>query len=274
MIEMYKVALIGYGRWGKVLLPYLEKYLKVRRIFSRSVEKKSRFTNNLGEIFSPDVNAVVIATPIETHFDIVLKALNRNKHVFCEKPLALSSYQAEHLAYIANQKGLCLVTDYTYTFSEKLQRMCDQIGGKGQLREIDLSLRRNLDYDNPDVYWILASHMLAVLDMFTDPKRLEFWKINSPSGTGGAIRFRGEIEGSILVDLQSKEKETKIVFYTNGEIRVLDNLAEDDNLDNAIKFFIATLEGKEDGRANLKTSLAVTDILWGLEKNKETRTIQ
>lgn len=265
---MYKVALIGYGRWGKMLLPYLEKSFDVTAVFGRSVKNEGKFTNTLDDTLTDSIDAVIVATPIETHFNIVLKALNYSKHVFCEKPLAMSSYQAEHLAYIANQKGLCIVTDYTYTFSERLQRMQDQIGEEhngAKLQEISLTLKRSLDYDEPDVYWILASHMLAVLGMFADLDRLKFWKINSHFGTYGAIRFRGEIEGSILVDLHSKEKETKIIFYTNREMKVFDDLAEDDNLDYAIKYFIVALEGKEDSRANLNTSLAVTDILWRLE---------
>ena len=266
---MYKIALIGYGRWGKTLLPYLERFFDVKAIFGRSVEKKGIFTNDLDDVFSSDVDAVAIATPIGTHYAIAREALDHNNHVFCEKPLTIHPSSARELSVIANEKGVCLVTDYIYTFSKRLKEIKDDvIGGNevGKLRKMTLTLKRNSENSGADIYWNLASHMLAVLDMFFSLENLSFERKVLVPEKEGMILFKGEIEGQILVNSKSPSKETEIVFYGDkGEIKY-NNIHEAENgLTCVMEYFKGVLDNNIDNSINIKRAISVIDVLRRLD---------
>ena len=97
-----KIAQIGVGYWGPNLLRNLiaNKRCQVLRVVDASPERRSYVNGlypsvltsaNSNDIFDdPGINAVVIATPVATHYDLAIKALNAGKHILVEKPLARS----------------------------------------------------------------------------------------------------------------------------------------------------------------------------------------
>jgi len=278
MMRMYKIALMGYGRWGKTLLPYLERFFDVKAIFGRSIEKKGIFTNDLDDILSSDIDAVAVATPIGTHYKIAWEALKHNKHVFCEKPFTVEPSLARELDFIATQRGLHLVTDYTYTFSRILQNARENIINKkeiGKLRTMRLRLHRKVKKNDFGVYWILASHMLAVLDMFTNIGNLEFNKTDLIPHKKGTISFMGDIRGQILVDSNSSDKKTEVGFSGDSGLMVCSNLHQRENgLTYAMEYFRGVLDGSIGNKTNIARAILVTDILWGFEKDKKIRRMQ
>jgi len=213
-----------------------------------------------------NIDAVAIATPISTHYEIAWKALKHNKHVFCEKPLTTEPSLARELDFAATQKGLHLVTDYTYTFSKRLQKCLVDKNGMGKLRAMRLELKRKVKKNDSGVYWILASHMLAVLDMFTDIENLKFNKAGLVPQKQGVISFTGNIRGQILVDSNSSNKETDVAFVYDYGLTICSNLHEEDDLTYAMEYFKSVLDGKADNSVNLKRAISVTDILWRLEQ--------
>lgn len=265
---MYKIALIGYGHWGKMLLPYLNRFFNVKIIFSRSIKKEGIFTNDLDDILSSDVDAVVIATPIGAHYKIAWEVLKHNKHVFCEKPLTIKPSLARELDFVATQKGLHLITDYTYAFSRILQNVQENIINKkeiGKLQTMRLSLHRKVKKNDFGVYWILASHMLAVLDMFTDIGNLEFNKTDLIPQKRGIISFMGDIRGQILVDSNFSDKKTEVSFSGDSGLMACSNLHQKENsLTCAMDYFRGVLDGKIDNSINVKRAISVTDVLWRL----------
>lgn len=275
---MYKIALIGYGRWGKTLLPYFKRLFDVKAVFGRSIKKKGIFTNDLAGIFSSDVDAVAIATPIGTHYKIALEALKHNKHVFCEKPLTIEPSLARELDFVATQKGLHLMTNYTYTFSKKLKEIQNDIVNSnkiGKLHTMILTLKRNFENDNVDIYWNLASHMLAVLDMFIDIGNLEFNKTDLVSQKRSVISFAGDIKGRIFVDSDFPDKETEVGFSGDvGTMTCIDLHEREKGLIYAMEYFKGILDGSIDNKTNIARAISVTDVLWGLGKDKEARRIQ
>ncbi len=265
---MYKIALIGYGRWGKILLPYLEQFFDVKAVFGRSIKKEGIFTNDLADIFSSDMDAVVIATPIGTHYKIAWEALKHNKHVFCEKPLTTEPSLARELDFVATQKGLHLVTDYTYTFSKRLQKVREDMidkNGIGKLQAIRLELKRKVKKNDFGIYWNLASHMLAVLGIFTDIENLKFNKANLVSQKKGVISFMGDIRGQILVESNSSNKETDVSFVCDYGLTICSNLHNENDLTYAMEYFKGVLDDNIDNSVNIARAISVTDILWRLE---------
>ena len=78
MDKMIRVGLIGYGKWGRILYKKLESLCDVRFICRSKDDYESKLK---------DVDWVVVATPNDTHYEIVKNCLNAGKNVFCEKPL-------------------------------------------------------------------------------------------------------------------------------------------------------------------------------------------
>jgi predicted dehydrogenase len=122
----------------------------------------------------PDIDAVAIATPAATHFDLVLAALESGKHVLVEKPLTPSVAEGRKLAEIARASGLVLMCDHTYCYTSAVQRIRQLISGGeiGDVLFVD-SVRINLGLVQPDVdvLWDLAPHDLSILD-FILPKEI------------------------------------------------------------------------------------------------------
>ena len=169
---MITCALIGIGYWGTKLKRYIESspYFHLKYICNSK--------SDLNEVWKDkEVKAVIIATPNETHYDIASSALMYNKHVLCEKPLALTQAQCEKLELLARNRHLKILTDYTFTFSRSLQKIKELIKGKevGTIRSITVSWKQLGRFGKNDVYWLLGSHALSVINMFVPLKKL-WWE--------------------------------------------------------------------------------------------------
>jgi len=226
---MVNIALIGYGYWGKRFLRYIDEEFNVKYIFGRSLAPGGRFINDLNIIWEDDsVTSVVIATPIDTHYEIVREAILHNKHVLCEKPLSRSSKQVLELLGLASDRGLRLVTEFTYTFSRTLRKAQQLVkdGCIGDLEAVELSLKylavgdiaKNDKYTKFSINWLLASHLLAVLDMFTPLGGLQFSKIRLMKETS-ILPFYGGARGFIYISFNHPNREARVVIYgSNGTI--------------------------------------------------------
>ena len=178
-----KVGLIGYGYWGPVLLRNFmaNPNFRVTGVADRRDEKRRElaqrfpglalFADGSELIGSADSEAVVVATPVETHHAFASLALSRGKHVLVEKPLAGSVAQAEELVAIAKRNKLTLMVDHTFLFTGAVQaiRKLYTTGELGRISYYD-SMRVNLGLFQPDVnvLWDLAPHDLSIIDYLLD----------------------------------------------------------------------------------------------------------
>jgi predicted dehydrogenase len=182
---MIRVGLVGYGYWGPNLARNLADadglaFTAVadaredrRALATRRYRYVETFAAAATLITSDAIDAVVIATPLGTHFALAQAALLAGKHVLVEKPLAASRREAEELTALAERQGLTLMVDHTfvYTGSVRAMRAMIQRGELGQLLYLD-SVRINLglfQYD-ANVIWDLAAHDLAVMDHLIDAR--------------------------------------------------------------------------------------------------------
>ena len=115
----------------------------------------------------PNVDAVVVATPVSTHYPIARQALEHGKHVLLEKPLADSSEHALDLIERAKAAGRVLMVDHTFIYTSAVRKMRDLIdsGELGDILYFD-SIRVNLGLFQKDinVIWDLAPHDLSIMD--------------------------------------------------------------------------------------------------------------
>jgi predicted dehydrogenase len=118
-------------------------------------------------INDPQIDAVVIATPVSSHFDLAMSALKAGKHVLVEKPLAARSDQARKLVDEAAARNLVLLVDHTFVYTDAVRKIRELISS-GQLGEIYYydAVRVNLGLFQHDVnvIWDLAIHDLSIID--------------------------------------------------------------------------------------------------------------
>jgi predicted dehydrogenase len=173
------VAVIGAGYWGPNLVRNFLACPEVdlcwvadldRERAARAVGRRStvRVTDDLGAVLSDDrVDAVAVATPAWTHFEVALACLEAGKHVLVEKPFASSVAEGEKLVATAARSGLVLMCDHTYCYTPAVRKLGELLGSGalGDLQYFD-SVRINLGLVQPDVdiFWDLAAHDLSILD--------------------------------------------------------------------------------------------------------------
>jgi predicted dehydrogenase len=115
----------------------------------------------------PKIDAIAIATPVSTHFDLALAALKAGKHVLVEKPMTTTSEQALRLIEEAEKRNLVLMVDHTFVYTGAVRKMHDLIA-TNQLGDIYYydSVRVNLGLFQHDVnvIWDLAVHDLSIMN--------------------------------------------------------------------------------------------------------------
>lgn len=183
MVPKLRVGLVGYGYWGPNLLRnYMDLAdVEVRWVCDKDPEKlrkaKLRYpsvtvTEDVHDVFGDaEVDAVLVATPISTHFPIAAEALSAGKHVFVEKPMAASSWEAEQLVQLADSKGLTLMVGHTFQYSPPVIKTKELIDS-GELGDVYFvcSSRVNLGLHQKDasVIWDLAPHDFSILFYWLD----------------------------------------------------------------------------------------------------------
>lgn len=140
-------------------------------------------------------DAVVIATPVHTHFVLAKQALEADKHVLVEKPMTTNSAHAKELIDIAQKKGKILLVDHTFIYHPAVQKIKHLIQKKelGQLFYFD-SVRTNLGLfqNDTNVLWDLATHDLSIMDYLFEENPLEIIAI-------GASHIKKDIENVVYV---------------------------------------------------------------------------
>jgi predicted dehydrogenase len=113
------------------------------------------------------IDAVAIATPVSSHYELAMAALKAGKHVLIEKPLTESAEQALRLVDEADKRDLMLMVDHTFVYTGAVRKMQDLVAG-GELGEIYYydSVRVNLGLFQHDVnvIWDLAVHDLSIME--------------------------------------------------------------------------------------------------------------
>jgi len=176
---MINVAVMGYGYWGPNIVRNLAEVpdanlvkvtdLKQERLdLARRRFPNIQTTTSTAEVIEdPNIDAVVIATPLATHFDLALRALRANKHVLVEKPMCSSTEEAEILIETAAAHNRVLLVDHTFCYSgavRKIRNLIDD-GEIGEIYYYDAArINLGLFREDASVLWDLAIHDLSIMD--------------------------------------------------------------------------------------------------------------
>jgi predicted dehydrogenase len=184
-VDKIRCALIGLGYWGPNLARNVaaQPSLHLAALCDKrsgqlaqcaQLYQHARTTTDASEILDDDdIDAVLVATPVSTHFPLALAALRAGKHVFVEKPLAGSVDEAAQLVEEARARDRVLMVDHVFAYTPAVQRVRALIkdGALGDLHYYD-SVRINLGLFQHDVnvVWDLAVHDLAIMDYLIDER--------------------------------------------------------------------------------------------------------
>ncbi len=175
---MIQIGIIGYGYWGPNLVRnfYGQKHCLIRavadsrpdrlQILSQLYPSIHRYSDGNDIINDPAIDAVIISTPVFSHFPLAQKALMNGKHVLLEKPMASTVNECEILIELALKKNLILMVDHTFLYTGAIEKIKEIMDADilGNIRYLD-STRINLGLFQPDinVLWDLAPHDLSIL---------------------------------------------------------------------------------------------------------------
>jgi predicted dehydrogenase len=162
------IGVIGCGYWGPNLLRNFAENEAARLRWMCDLDPKRLAT--VGRRY-PSAEAVVISTPVATHFNFAREALEAGKHVLVEKPFTTSAREAEVLVELAERNRLTLMVDHTFVYTGAVRKIKEivQSGELGDLLYFD-STRINLGIFQHDinVVWDLAPHDLSIMDFIID----------------------------------------------------------------------------------------------------------
>ncbi len=209
MTQLINVSLIGYGYWGPNLARNLHnlptchlaaicdkdagRLMEVERLYPTAhLVKKYREI-----LIDSAISAVVIATPVPTHYSLTKEALQADKHVLVEKPITMDSTQAEELIEIAASKNKILMVGHTFEYNPAVHKIKELIttGQMGDLYYI-YSIRANLGHVQKDLnaLWSIAPHDISIIIYLLETLPLEI-------SARGATCLNSGVEDLVFVNL-------------------------------------------------------------------------
>jgi predicted dehydrogenase len=185
----------------------------------------------------PEIDAVVIASPAATHYEIARRALLAGKHVLVEKPLATSGAHARELAELAGERRLQLMTGHTFLYNAAVRRMREIVasGGIGDVYYV-YSQRLNLGQtrSDVDVWWNLAPHDVSILSYLLGgavaesvaAQGITFLQPGIADAVFAVLRFPGGVAAHVHVSWLDPGKVRRVTVVGSRKMLVYDDVAE------------------------------------------------
>jgi len=240
------IATIGVGNWGRNLVRNFAELGVLQCICDnqqdlKELQEKYSIKNtcaNYEELLkSSEIQAVVIATPAATHYEITKAALLAGKDVFVEKPLALDAKEGEELIRLANEHDCILMVDHLLQFHPavtKLKEIIDN-GTLGKLQYI-YSHRLNIGKlrNEENILWSFAPHDISVILYLVDDEPQDVFAVgeaylqdNIFDTTITHLTFTNRLKAHIYVSWLHPFKEQKMVVIGDKGMAVFNDLEED-----------------------------------------------
>jgi predicted dehydrogenase len=182
---MLNIGVVGYGYWGPNLVRNFQKIkgCSIKTICDSRTERIALIKQEYPEfdtvvdydalIADNSIDAIVIATPVDAHYSLAMKALKNGKHVLLEKPMTSSYSQAMELIDISEKNKTILMVDHTYLYTGSIQKIKQLIDENiiGKIEYFD-STRINLGLFQHDinVLWDLAAHDISIINYLINEK--------------------------------------------------------------------------------------------------------
>jgi predicted dehydrogenase len=250
MKDIFTIAQFGCGYWGPNLLRNFSalKNCRVKFVVDASPERRAFVLSNFprtqaidsagAALADPEIDAVVIATPAATHFEIALASLKAGKHVFVEKPLATRAAEVDELARVAQEKDLMVMVGHTFIYNAAVRYVKKLIDSDdlGEVRYL-YSQRLNLGRIRSDIdaLWNFAPHDISIIQYWLgNPEPLSVSRQGMAYMQDGiddvvflSLTYPQKIMANIHVSWLDPQKVRKMIVVGSKKMVVYDDVAED-----------------------------------------------
>jgi predicted dehydrogenase len=245
-----KAGLAGLGYWGPNLARNFDELSELAWLCDLSEENRERFaprfpearmTSDFDEMLADDsVEAVIIATPVVTHFELAKRALEAGKHVMVEKPPALTAVEAEELLAVAEEAGRVLMPGHLLLYHPGVAALKGLID-TGELGDVlyVYGNRQNLGQIRKDenALWSLGVHDLSVILHLLDEEPSEAWARGESFLTEGVedivfcyLRFPSGKVAHMHLSWLDPQKMRRITVVGRDKMAVFDDMELDRKL--------------------------------------------
>lgn len=253
--EKIKLAIIGAGRWGfnhvrtaiGLLAPENiticdSSDASLARV--KELNDKVNLVKNLSDVLGdPEINAVIVATPAETHYEIAKQTLNAGKNTFVEKPITLKSSDAEELLQLSIEKDLKLMVGHILLYHPAILRIKQEVDKNriGKLQYI-YSNRLNLGAlrSEENILWSFAPHDISIIQYITDTNPVDvkshgatFLQHDIEDTTLTYLTYPDNVHAHIYVSWLHPFKEQRMIVIGDAGMFVFEDTIKTEKL----KFF-------------------------------------
>ncbi len=244
------IGQIGVGYWGPNLLRNLisNNNCTLKVVADKSKDRLEYVKNNYDNISvtldpmdvltDETIDAVIISTPVKTHYDLAMKALSRGKHVLVEKPMATTSEEVRKIDELSRKQKLIAMVGHTFLFNPAVRYIKDIIDSKelGDIRYIYCQ-RLNLGRirDDVDALWNLAPHDISIIQYWLDDpdplnvtkKGMDYVQNNIDDVSFMTIQYQNKVMAHIHVSWLDPNKTRKITVVGSKKMVVYDDIIDD-----------------------------------------------
>ena len=281
-------AIIGLGYWGKNYYRIINSNYNLKLSAVVDPSPKINLDSNIQKFekledllsYGDKIDAAVVSTPTNTHYEITKNLLNNGINVLVEKPIATKSSEAKELLNLAKKNKLALLVDHTFLYNEAINFAIENIkkGDIGSLLHINFE-RTNLGPIRNDVscLWDLTAHDVSILNAIIsqEPTQINASSFNtSKSEAFDMVNISLNYENNLFVTMFSSwlhpEKTRKIRIVGDKKMIVFDDL----NINEPIKIYDKKFDQIYDkqtiqNNANSYFSFSIGDIVIPYIQNDE-----
>jgi predicted dehydrogenase len=244
------VAVLGCGYWGQNLVRNFHRLGALRLVCDPSEDARAKAgtiapgvetAREFDSLFDRDhIEAVVIATPAETHFSLAMKALESGRDVFVEKPLALNYRQGLELKAASERLGRCLMVGHLLEYHPAVLELRRFLTA-GDLGRLDYIYSNRLNFGKirteESALWSFAPHDIAVILRLVGELPIEvtcsggsYITPNLADVTISCLHFRTGVRAHIFVSWLNPVKEQKLVVVGDRRMAVFNDVAKAEKL--------------------------------------------
>ena len=235
------IAVIGCGQWGKNLVRNFSELGALSSICDPNTEIVNKYTNQFkvknflfSEIINdPNVKGVALTVPAELHASMAIEAMNKGKHVFVEKPLAMNVTEAELMIATAKKNNVKIMVGHLLQFHPIFNTIKKMVK-KGEIGKLKYIYSNRLGFgkvrSQEDVIWSFAPHDISMILSLVDESP-EFVRTNSAyvlqknlaDAATILMEFKSGLKSQISVSWINPYKEVKLIISGENAMIVFDD---------------------------------------------------
>ena len=229
---MKNLAIVGIGYWGKKLVSEFSKIANIKFCYSQGNTSninwihrnypKVNFCKNFQDILNDStIDGVIIASPIDTHFEYALKSLKSKKHVFIEKPISTTKKQGQTLLAIARKNNLEIFVGHIFLYHPVLSKL-KKLMKKEKISSIYLGWHRFGPFKEKLSLDLLSHYIIILKEFFNQPKKLiiksKIGYVTNCDILSLHVKFQKKVNCVIELNRVSYHKQREIIIKSDKNL--------------------------------------------------------